>query len=67
MFQKESSERLPSFPLESSEKLWEWYIPTDRLFLSKGARSVLGMEPATMSEFLSHTPEGCLQSLCELR
>ncbi|WP_303238052.1 sensor domain-containing diguanylate cyclase [uncultured Bilophila sp.] len=67
MFQKESSERLPSFPLESSEKLWEWYIPTDRLFLSRGARSVLGMEPATMSEFLSHTPEGCLQSLCELR
>ena len=67
MSQKASSERLPSFLLESSERLWEWHIPTDRLFLSRGARAALGMEPATMGEFLSHTPEGCLQSLCELR
>lgn len=61
----------PSIPLDSTEKLWEWHIPSDRLFFSKGTRLAFGLSdgesPATMAAFFEHIPEGCLQSLCELR
>ena len=61
----------PSIPLESTEKLWEWHIPSDRLFFSKGTRLAFDLadaeSPATMAAFFEHIPEGCLQSLCELR
>ena len=61
----------PSIPLDSTEKLWEWHIPSDRLFFSKGPRLAFGLSdgesPATMAAFFEHIPEGCLQSLCELR
>lgn len=61
----------PSIPLGSTEKLWEWHIPSDRLFFSKGTRLAFGLSdgetPVTMAEFFEHIPEGCLQSLCELR
>ena len=67
MLQKDASECIPSLPVDSSELLWEWHLPSDRLFLSRGARSALGTAPATMREFSAHIPEGCLQSLCELR
>ena len=61
----------PSIPLDSTEKLWEWHIPSNRLFFSKGTRLAFGLSdgesPATMAAFFEHIPEGCLQSLCELR
>ena len=61
----------PSIPLDSTEKLWEWHIPSDRLFLQQGNQVGLWLvrweSPATMAAFFEHIPEGCLQSLCELR
>lgn len=58
-------------PLESGEALWEWRIPTDRLFLSKGAYAELGLSPEnapkTMAAFLARIPPACLPTLHELR
>lgn len=71
MIQTDPIAFFPSIPLDSTEKLWEWYIPSDRLFFSKGTRLAFGLSdgesPATMAAFFEHIPEGCLQSLCELR
>ena len=71
MIQTDPIAFFPSIPLDSTEKLWEWHIPSDRLFFSKGTRLAFGLSdgesPATMAAFFEHIPEGCLQSLCELR
>lgn len=55
--------------LGSPDPLWEWYIPTDALFLSEGARRKLRLEkdvPPTMAAFTAHIPPDCLPSLHEL-
>ena len=60
----------PSIPLDSTEKLWEWHIPSDRLFFSKGTRLAFGLSdgesPATMAAFFEHIPEGCPVSYTHL-
>lgn len=63
--------QMQQLPLDSTEALWEWHIPSDRLFLSRGACLALGLSgtsvPATMTAFLAHIPPSCLPSLHELR
>lgn len=55
--------------LNSSDPLWEWHIPSDRLFLSLGACRQLGFgenAPATMTDFLAHVPTDCRPSLHDM-
>lgn len=55
--------------LTSSDPLWEWHVPSDRLFLSLGACRKLGFgenAPLTMSSFLAHIPTACRPSLQEM-
>lgn len=45
--------------MDSSDAIWEWHVPSDRLFLSLGARRRLGLEenpPCSMQEFLALCP-----------
>lgn len=54
-----------------SDALWEWHVPSDALFLSRGAIQALGLEensvPASMTSFLALLPPSCLPTLYELR
>lgn len=60
MIQTDPIAFFPSIPLDSTEKLWEWHIPSDRLFFSKGTRLAFGLSdgesPATMAAFFEHIP-----------
>ena len=45
--------------LETRDPIWEWHIPSDKLYLSAGAIKLLQFEgnlPRSMKEFLSHCP-----------
>lgn len=58
----------PFNPSHSTEKLLEWHIPSDLFF--KGTSGCLWLvreEATTMAAFLVYIPEGCLQSLLQLR
>lgn len=65
------SEKRQQIPFDSAEALWEWHIPSDRLFLSQGACQALELSeasaPATMTAFLAHIPPSCLPGLHEHR
>ncbi|MEG2004743.1 MAG: diguanylate cyclase [Bilophila sp.] len=62
---------LHHIPLDSPEALWEWHIPSDKLFLSQGACTALGLfgshVPTTMTAFLAHIPPLYLPALHENR
>lgn len=55
--------------LTSPDPLWEWHVPSDKLFLSVGACRKLGFNknaPTTMTGFLAHIPPGCRPALYEM-
>ena len=51
---------LETFIEESDEPLWLWEVPSDRLYLSMGAKRRLGLSradaPARMDDYLTHLP-----------
>lgn len=59
----------PFIPLDSDEPLWEWYLPTDTLFFSRGAaRQVkLGRMPQTMREYYELLPADAAHELASSR
>lgn len=60
-----------TIPLSSLETLWEWHIPSDRLFLSRGALEALNLAdedaPGTMTDFMARIPVACVATLQQLR
>lgn len=71
MLHSSKSNLTPLIPLQSNEKIWEWHVASDALFLSRGVTEAFGLEggdiPVTMCEMLKHVSESCLQTLHELR
>ncbi|MCH5277450.1 MAG: diguanylate cyclase [Desulfovibrionaceae bacterium] len=57
------------FPVASSEALWEWHVPSDRITLSAGALQALRLDeaPATMDAFLENIPAEFLASIDKSR
>lgn len=56
-------------PLNSDEPLWEWYLPTDCLFFSKGAAKQLNLPkmPESMSEYYKLLPRDAAIELASAR
>lgn len=59
----------PMIQIDSPDPIWEWHVPSDRLFLSRGARRQLNLDndaPESMAAFLTHIPPDCLPMLHDL-
>lgn len=58
-------------PIESSELLWEWHIPSDKLYITQGTCEAFSFSaphiPTSMTAFLAHIPAACQPTLHELR
>ena len=65
---KQSSLFAQFIQIETRDPVWEWHIPSDRLFLSSGAVNQLRLQdniPHSMKEFLTHCPLEGLSSYLE--
>lgn len=60
-----------TIPLDTEALLWLWDVSSDKLCLSRGAQTALGIPLhaplRSMAEFLTHIPPSCLPSLLDLR